>query len=97
MRIDRHTHEYLNYKEHTPGTLLVAPAELLNRRMGDVIPDVAALYLPAAHAAAKTGQMQIVSYGLRGQSRVAHIVVVGQSAIVSIKAVDTPAAIACRG
>jgi hypothetical protein len=91
IRLDMHTLEYLQYREHTPGTMLIAPADLLNRRMGDIAPDVAAIFAEAIKAAVDSGSMQHIEYMFRGYERKADVIVAGQQAIIGIKAVSRPA------
>jgi hypothetical protein len=88
IRLDMHTLEYLQYREHTPGTMLIAPADLLNRRMGDIAPDVAEIFTKAIRAAVDSGSMQHTEYTFRGYERKADVIVAGQQAIIGIKAVN---------
>lgn len=88
VRLDAETLTYLGYRENTPGTMLVAPNDFINKRMADLFPDIAVVYKAAIRKAIDSGSMQHVAYTCKGQHRTAAIVVTGKQAIVGVRAVQ---------
>jgi hypothetical protein len=87
LTVDRVTKEYTNYHEYTPGTMVVAPSDVLNRCLGDVVPSVAELFHEAIHAAHKGRESVDIQYVIGPHERRARVVVSGQLAALNISAV----------
>lgn len=81
FRVDLHTREYIGYREHTPGSLLVAPCDLLNRTMEQLVPDqhVIELFNKAIWEAREYLVPQRISYTLRSRPRRTNVAVVGNA------------------
>lgn len=92
LTVDRVTKEYLEYQEPTPGSMLVAPVDLLGCRIGDAVPGIADVLEHAIWDAHRTKAPAIVEYVLRGRSRVARVIVRGDRAYLNINNVTEQAA-----
>lgn len=87
LKIDAVTGKYIDYKEHTPGSLLVAPCDLLERRVGEVVPEVAEVIERGIWFAKKHDRVERIAYTLRNRARRAYITVRGQQVMIDINAV----------
>lgn len=85
LTLDTITNKYIDYREYTPGTLLVAPADLLDRHLGDLVPGVAEVIERAAWEARRRRQPQEFTYELRERERAARVMVRDQRAVLSIR------------
>lgn len=84
LTVDKVTKEYVHYKEFSAGTMVVAPALFLNRRMGDVLPEVAAVFDAAIWTANREQRAVDIRYEVNGHKRRAHVVVQGGLAALNI-------------
>jgi hypothetical protein len=97
LTVDRVTKEYTEYREYTPGTMVVAPSDVLNRCIGDVVPTVAETFNQAIWAAQRGRQAVDIEYVLGRHHRQAHVVVNGDRVALNITAVCAPRALMVGG
>lgn len=89
IRIDRITGKYTRYKEFTPGSLLVAPCDLLEHPFTEVVPgDIADKIDRAAWYAAKHERVEHFSYTLKNRTRRAYVSVHEQQIRMDINEVN---------
>lgn len=88
LTLDRGTLEYIGYREHTPGTMPIAGCHILNRTMGEVVPDVAAIYDRAVWASGQYARPEDIHYEVLGRWRRARVMVRGSIAAVHISKAD---------
>lgn len=70
ITVDRVTREYLGYKEHKPGAMIVAPCDFIHRRMYDMLPsDLMERVNAAVFYASRTGRHAELTYELNGWKR----------------------------
>jgi hypothetical protein len=87
LTVDRVTKEYTKYVEYNPGTMVVPSCDILNRTIGDVVPEVAEMFHEAIWIAHKEQRAVDVQYMIGPHERRAHVVVRDQVVALNITAV----------
>lgn len=85
LTLDRPTLEYIGYREFTLGSLVVPSCEMLNRRMGDVAPDVAEAFERGIWQATQDDAPATFGYVIRGHDSLAVLTVRGQRVQIQIQ------------
>lgn len=85
LTLDRPTLEYIGYREFTLGSMVVPSSEVMNRRLGDVVPEVADVFERNVWHATVSGESTEFDYVLRGYDSHAHVTVQAQRVSILIQ------------
>lgn len=82
--IDLVTHKYMGYREHTPGSMIIAPADCIEQRYEDVLDAAIVEKMEQSMRAAKRQSDTRFDYELRGRARTGFTALRGQTLLLNV-------------